>query len=78
MYTVSRSDSQYCQPYCKLKAFRHRHSILQVRADRELRSSLLAVSGGRATGASLKAKLALQVLAGVKVDKAIRKIIESM
>ena len=68
----------YCRPYCRLKAFRHRRGIRQRRADRDLRWVLGMVSSGSTSGASLKAKLALYLLDGIKVDKDIRKIIESM
>ena len=78
MYTPNRSDSKYCQPYCKLKAFRDRHGLRQARVDRELRSDLGGVSSGRLSGAAAKARLALYLLDGFKVDKDIRKIIESM
>ena len=78
IYAVTRSDSKYCKPYCKLKAFRYRHGILRVRADRDLRSCLRSVSGGRTSGAAAKAKLGLYLLDGIKVDKDIRKLIESL
>ena len=77
-YTANRSNSKYCRPYCKLKAFRQRHGIHQARAERELRGILGHVSQGRTSGASAKAKLALYLLDGIKVDKDIRKIIQSM
>ena len=68
----------YCRPYCRLKAFRHRHGIRQRRADKDLRWALARVSSGKTSGASVKAKLALFLLDGIKVDKDVRKIIESM
>ena len=77
-FTPKRRDARYCRPYCRLKAFRHRHGILQRRADRDLRSCLLSVSGGRLSAASAKARLGLYDLSGIKIEKGIRKIIESM
>ena len=77
-YTPSRSDGRYCKAYCKLKAFRYRHGILQVKADRDIRSALEGVSSGRLSGAQAKAKLALYFLDGIKINKDVRKIIESM
>ena len=68
----------YCKPYCRLKAFRHRRGIRQRRADRELRSALEGVSSGRLTGASAKAKLGLCDLSKIRVDGALRKIINSL
>jgi hypothetical protein len=55
-----------------------RRGIRQARSDRELRGILGHVSQGRISGAAAKAKLALILLDGIKVDKDIRKIIESM
>ena len=49
-----------------------------VRAEEDLRWALARVSSGKTSGASVKAKLALVLLDGIKVDKDIRKIIESM
>ena len=77
-YTPSRSDAQYCSKYCKLKAHRHRHGILRQRADKDLRSALGGVSSGRLSGASAKARLGLYNLKGIKIDKDLRKIIESL
>ena len=77
-YTPTRSDSKYCKAYCKLKAFRYRHGILQVRADRELRSALEGVSSGRLSGAAAKARLGLYLVDGIKVDKDIRRIVENL
>ena len=77
-YTAARSDALYCSKYCKLKAFRHRHSILQARADRALRSCLKSVSGGRLSGAAAKAKLGLYDLSGIRIDKDLRKIIDNL
>ena len=55
-----------------------RRGIRQARAERELRSALGGVSQGRLSGASAKARLALILLDGIKVDKDIRKIIENL
>ena len=68
----------YCKPYCRLKAFRHRRRIRQVNAERALRGTLGHVSQGRTSGAAAKARLALYLMDGVRIDKDIRKIIESM
>ena len=77
-FTPERRDAQYCRAYCRLKAFRHRHGIRQVQADKSLRWCLAMVSSGSRSSASLKAKLALYLLDGIRVDKDVRKIIESM
>ena len=77
-FASNRSDTKYCQAYCRLKAYRQRHGILQVKADRDIRSALEGVSSGRLSGAQAKAKLALYFLDGIKVNKDVRKIIESM
>ena len=68
----------YCRPYCRLKAFRHRHGFRQVRAEKDLRWALQGVSTGRLAGAAAKAKLGLYDLKGIKVKKDLRKIIESL
>ena len=77
-YTANRSDSKYCKPYCKLKAFKRRRGISQDQAERDLRAILGHVSQGRTSGASAKATLALYLLDGIKVDKNVMDIIQSM
>ena len=77
-YTSKRFDAKYCSGYCRLKAYRQRHGIHQRRADQNLRSVLQGVSSGRLTGAAAKARLALILLDGIRVDKDIRKLIENL
>ena len=77
-FVSNRSDVKYCQPYCRLKAYRQRHGIHQRRADRDLRSALEGVASGRLTGAAAKARLDLILLKQIRVDKTIKRMIESL
>ena len=77
-YTAARTDSKYCKPYCKLKAFRTRRELSKGKAERNLRAILGHVAQERTSAASAKATLALYLLDGVKVPKDVKDLIQSM
>ena len=77
-FAPKRRDARYCKAYCRLVAFRKRDELIVDKADRELRYTLAGVSSGRLTGAQAKARLAEYLLDGVKIQKDVRDLIQTM